>query len=147
MFQLFRIFTIFSFTITIVHTIFITAIFKLQLFSPHATCLHTRLTEFFLNPITCSVLPFISHVNSLTNSLEFSINVNKLHAVLLLLFICLFPFSIRHFVVACLLRYPFLSDVAIFLFICWTSKQAHYFCFWSLCLSFYNIHTQWQTLN
>ena len=29
--------------------LFITEIFKPQLFSSHATCLHTRLTEFFLN--------------------------------------------------------------------------------------------------
>ena len=37
------------FIITIIQQIFMTEIFKPQLFSSHATCLHTRLTEFFLN--------------------------------------------------------------------------------------------------
>ena len=81
-------------------------------------------------------------VSSLMNALEgeclclceISINVNKLFIV-----ICVFclrcPCSV---VVACLLVYPlFYTDVvAIFLFIRWSCKQAHYFCFWNFCLSF-----------
>ena len=49
-----------AYTITIVHQIFITEIFKPQLFFLHATYLYTRLTEFFLNFFAYSVLPFIS---------------------------------------------------------------------------------------
>ena len=42
-------YTSFAYTITIVQKIFITEIFKPQLFSSHAMRLRTRLTEFFLN--------------------------------------------------------------------------------------------------
>ena len=72
--------------------VFITEICKPQLFSLHAPCLHTRLTEFFLNPVACSVLPFIWQLSSLMNTLKgeypclrkISINVSKSLAVLLL---------------------------------------------------------------
>ena len=51
--------TIFIFvTITIVQQIFITELFKPQLFSSYAKCLHTILTEFFLNRICLLCIAF-----------------------------------------------------------------------------------------
>ena len=50
--QLLLLFTLPWCTITIVHLIFIAEMFEPQLFSFHATCLHTRLTEFLLNHVS-----------------------------------------------------------------------------------------------
>ena len=59
MLQLLLFFTLLSRTITIVQYIFITEIFKPQLFSSCTTYLYTRLTEFWI-AIACSVCPLIS---------------------------------------------------------------------------------------
>ena len=87
-------------------------IFKPQLFFSHATCLYTRLNEFFLNLVACSILPFIPQGKqcdkctwrrmSLKCFCEIFINVNKLFIVI---FACCLrcPCS----VVACLLIYSF----------------------------------------
>ena len=71
--------------------IFITEIFRPQLLSSHATCLHTRLTEYFLHPAAYPVLSLISQLSSLMNAFEaeclclheISVNVNKLFTLLL----------------------------------------------------------------
>ena len=101
-------------------------IFKPQLLSSHATCLHTRLNEFFLNPIGCSVLPFISQGKQCIMYVlegeclclrEICINVNKL-------FIIIFVFCLR---CTCIVVIVCLLLVAIFLFVRRSCKQAHYF--------------------
>ena len=108
-----------AYSITNFQPIFNTKIFKPPLFCSHAICLHTSLTKFFLS---CT---FYRRISSVMNAVdgqwlyfrEFSINVNKLFTVLLLVYfayVC--PCTI---VIACLLLYPlFYTDVvAIFLFI------------------------------
>ena len=59
--QKFALIVIIIYTLTIAQLMFRTEIFKRQLFSSHAMCLHTWLTEFFWIAIACSILSFISH--------------------------------------------------------------------------------------
>ena len=92
-------------TITIVRLIFITEIFKPRLFSLHATCLHTILTEFFLNCLFCLVWWMY-----LKENVFVCIDVNKLLALLFIFVLAVLVFLV----------YPlFYTDVSIFLFIRW----------------------------
>ena len=94
-------------------------------------------------------------ISGLTNALELEwlclreifINVNKLLAVLLLpvlyiryfciMLLLLLVYFLNPWCCYCLFIPLFYTDVvAVFLFICWSCKQVHYFCFWSFCLSF-----------
>ena len=137
-----------TYTITIVHKIFITEIFKLQLFTAHATCLHTRLTEFFPNCLNSLMSAFEGKCLCLH---EISINVNLLFTLLLFVyFVYIYPCSIVFpvylfipflyctVVVVCLLLYPlfYTNVVPIFLFILWSCKQVLCFCFGNFCLAF-----------
>ena len=106
-------------------------------------------TDWILSELPLLALSYILYhiVRSLMNAFEgeclnvlclteISINVNKLLAVLL--FPIYFPFFILRCGIACILLYPlFHTDfVAIFLFIHWLCKEAHYFNFWSFCWLF-----------
>ena len=71
----------YAYIITIVRYIFNMEIFKSELFSSEATCLHTRLTKFFLN--RHCLLCLLTQGKSLMNALELSINVNKSLTLLL----------------------------------------------------------------
>ena len=103
------VYTFFAYPIAINQYIFITGIFKPQLFSSHTMCLYTRLTEFFLNPRWLLSCILYGMVNSLINAFEClwfretSIYVNKLLAVLLLPVYMFNRFFVLHFVVVCLL--------------------------------------------
>ena len=104
------------YTITIVRYVFNTAIFKPQLFSSHSMCLHTRLTEFFLN---CCHAFYIAAMQSnectwKRMSLPWhnlykckQVTTSKLLTTKFLLPVYLFNrFFIVHIVIACLLLNP-----------------------------------------
>ena len=104
---------------TIVQWIFITEIFKPQLFSSYAMCLYIGLTEFFRNHRYLVCLLY-GTVRSLMNALaveclclhEISIHVNKLLVVLLLFLYCnllLLDYFLIPFFILMLLPYFCLS--------------------------------------
>ena len=113
----------FAYTIIIVQLIFITDIFKPQLFSSHATCLHTRLTEFFVNGRCLLCLAFYiasSQMNALEAEClclcEISINLNIMFTLLLFVYfayVC--PCRV---VVACLLLYTLFIILMLLVHFC-----------------------------
>ena len=62
-------YTFSAYTMTIVQKIIITEIFKPQVLSSHATCLHTRLTKFLMNFRSMFRLAFYSRLSGLMNAL------------------------------------------------------------------------------
>ena len=97
----------------------ITEIFKPQLFSSHALCLYSRLTEFFLNLFCLSSLLY-HRVSSLMNTVEgeclhlheISINVNNL---IIVICVCCLRRPCR-IIVICLLVYHLFFILMLFLY-------------------------------
>ena len=110
-----------------------TRIFKPQLFSYTQRVFTQDWLNFFWIAVACYVLPFISQLSSLKNSLELC--KWKQVACNVVVVAWLFAFFILHFVVACLLLNPIVI-LMLLLYFCLFDDQAHYFCFWSFCLSF-----------
>ena len=82
-----------------------------------AVLFHTRLTEFFLNPVACFVLPFISQTKQ---SYECTCTYHKCKQVacnVVVACLLVYPFFILHFAVACLLLNPRKLLLLVYLFI------------------------------
>ena len=114
--------------------------FKPKLFSSNATCLQSRLTEFFLNPVVCSALLFISQTKQSNECIWgiLSLHSGNLYkckqvacSVAVSCFYSFTNFFILHFFAACLLlNLPFFyTDVLVTRLLLYPP-----FLYWYICL-------------
>ena len=120
------------YAVTIVQYTFIKDIFKPQLFSSHAVCLLTKLTELFLNWHCLLYFAFYMVLRRTSMVLRCPCSIGVACLLVYSLFILMllpvyFFFSVFSFIVMLLLYSSFFVN---------NVKSPLYFCFWNFCLSF-----------